>query len=1583
MEAQTLHKANEVSATLIRTPGNRGELNTILRYIAQTAQDAFASDACVILAFSPITGKFLDSHIVVGDLHIQNEILHDKPRPNGTTQHVLKEGVLLVNDLEAAPQYQNAFTHQEGIRSFAGLAMRTRHRQRPLGVIYLDFRHPRTFSSTEYEYFRFFATEAAFLLQETWLESHLEEVARIGQEINHNLASIEGLFQELQTYVDHVLDESHKFLLGIYQPQTNTLNLHIREQGETSFMNVPLQGAYKKVIETQEPLFIREIVTESESTKLLVSDITVGTEKKQSLIIVPLTLRKVPLGILSVQHPLPKAYGQEDHFVLKLLANYVALALHNSRLYSSLDQLNETGQILTRQLHAEQTLQATVEKIREATKADLVILFPYNPALHRFDLPPRRAGELLDPTFPEATILRPDDIAVLALNHQDTIFARDSDTTYRVLRGDAPNGSENFKEREKIRSAAVVPLRVEEESVGVLFVNFRQPQHFDSTQKLLMEGLAHYAAIAIKNSQVFGTLTTRRLHELEILQHIDSELNRSLDLESVLNTLLKWACEEVHAEEASILLYKARTQTLEVTAATGRYAEDRKKQIFPLKESKGISRWALEHKKPVRVDNVHRDLPWRDLYVSVADDMVSELAVPLLDTDDAIGVLNFESIYEAAFQQEDEDFLFTLAGQAVLAITKAQAYEREKRLAEEGVVLNQISKEITSQLDLNHVLNLILQKALELTRSTRGNLMLYDQSQNDLWFAALHGMSEDMINSRQSLDAGIVGYVARSKQLLNVDLTQPPWNNINLDYFPGTRSELVVPMLVGDQLHGVLNVESFEPNNYSERDERLLLGLADLAVIALQNAQAYEREKRLLAEEQVLNEISKEITSQLDLNHVFDLILQKALELTRSTLGSLHRFDPETGELIMVAERGVAEEKKGISQRLNEGIVGYVATHRRMLNIQDVTQSPWSQIYIEFVRGTRSELSVPMLVGDELRGVLNVENLAPNNFSERDERLLQGLADLAVIALQNAQAYDREKRLAEERQVLNEISKEITGQLDHVRVFDLILQKTLDLTGCSLGALMLYDPNAKDLWFAAAHGINEEKKRLRIPLSQGIIGYVATHKQFVNVKDVSRPPWNELYLELFPATRSELAVPMLAGGELRGVLNVESNTLHHFKRRDERLLQGLADLAVVALQNAEHFKQAGMEAQRFKLLNQAGQELARITDLSQLEQAYDIVLRIAEQQSQSVVVIRRFDKDAQELEVIRSTLPEYRALHRRTNLSSGINGQAARERRIIEIPDIKNPPAGVDPPQLVDPHTRSLLITPIIFENEYYGNLGLTSREVGHFQYADRLFFEGLAQQLATTIHRLEIVQARREFERRALAAEEMSSIGQSAFEVTHRLGNDLGLVEAYISDIQAEMENLKVRSPYISNKMEDILRDVKTVLSFSVDLKQELAKLRSKEEAAGEPVLISPRALLEEASNVPAVPSGISIRLLEIDEDVSDVRVFHNLVADILRNLFANAIQAMPTGGTLELRARNVGRSVALEVKDTGTGIPQNKLSQVFDLFFSTKGSSGFGLWSARRNALKNHGDLRVESKLGQGTTFTLLLPKADVGTA
>src|SRR5581483_12301658 len=150
--------------------------------------------------------------------------VYEQPRPHGVTHRVLREGMQLIRDLKEAPEYQSSFTRRENIRSLAGLALRTRHRQRPLGVIYLGYQQIRDFSATDREKFTSFALNAALLLREIWLERHHEAVAHVGQEINHNLATVDDLFQQLQTYVNTVLDESHKLVLGVYLPQTNGLD---------------------------------------------------------------------------------------------------------------------------------------------------------------------------------------------------------------------------------------------------------------------------------------------------------------------------------------------------------------------------------------------------------------------------------------------------------------------------------------------------------------------------------------------------------------------------------------------------------------------------------------------------------------------------------------------------------------------------------------------------------------------------------------------------------------------------------------------------------------------------------------------------------------------------------------------------------------------------------------------------------------------------------------------------------------------------------------------------------------------------------------------------------------------------------------------------------------------------------------------------------------------------------------------------------------------------------------------------------------------------------------------------------------
>lgn len=1403
MRDPLLYRASQLLDELEKTSGKPGEMPAALQRILQTAQNAFQSDGSIIFALNPFTELFTEALTLVGDE--QTRTLHlEQLHPNELTQEVLKRGIVAVENLEhVSAAYQNFFTRAEGFQSFIGMALREKYHQKALGALYVHFFQPQQFSHSDQEFFQFFAEQTSYILQETWLIQRYREVARIGQEINQELSTAEALFQKLQEHVHSILDVGYVFQLAVYQTHTNALDIYLSAEGQTTVVHdQPLKEIDRRAIEEGETIFVADLSAETWRVPFQ----SASSQQRQaqgSMIFVPLILRNRFLGALSIQHPQAQIYNQEDQFILELLANHIALALYNIRLYDSLTMLNETGQILTQQLESEQALQAIVEQICQATRADNVVLYPYESTTHLFTLPPRVGGELLDSTPLHTKSLNSYDIAVKALEYGQAIFSEKSATLYATLRGDLQVEEVNFQQREKLSSVAVIPLKVGEVAVGVLFVNYRLPQYFDTPQEFLIEGLGHYAAIALKNAQAFNTVMQRRIRELEIFQEIDRELSLPVQLDDVLETILSLAHGHVPAEEASILLYNSDTRVLEPRAARSRHLEMSLAKSIPLDEARGITAWVVINKTSALVHNIY-EKPWSERYVQVSADIRSELDIPMIYDNEVIGVLNFESTHEGAFGRDEELFMTALAGQAVLAINKSQAYERERRLAQEGRVLNEISREITSQLDLNHVLDLILKNALDLTNSSTGTLLLYDN--NLLSLVAERGVTEEKKNEGpMPLERGIVGYVAAHKELLNIDPSEPSWASIFLDYIPGTRSELAVPILAQGELLGVLNVENNTFNHFHENDERLLTSLADMACVAIQNARVYLRAKRLADESQVLYDVSREIASQFDSNNVFDLILQKALELTDALNGSLYLYNPETQNLHRVAEcdiEGVALEGKRY-QHLNIGIVGYAAGRKQPCNVEDTTQAPWNDIFIGRVPGARSELAVPMLEGEDLRGVLNVESREPA----------------------------------------------------------------------------------------------------------------------------------------------------------------------HFKESDVRLLQGLAALAVVAQQNSERYQKAEREAQQFKLLYRAGQELNRIVEWEQLELAYDHVLQIAEEHSNCYVALRHYDDTRNVLVLVRATHYDWEAHLHAIELEEGLNGQVARERVSRVIEDTRKVPSGIEV-KLVSASIRSLAITPIEFKDRYYGNLALGHEDVGHFHGTDIHFFEGLAGQLASTMYRLETIKARQALER-------MSSIGQSAFEVTHRLENDLGLVGLYVNDIQAEMEEYKIKNETMSGRLSDIIQSASAVLTFSSDLKKEFAKLGDTDDL-GKPAVLAPLALLRGVVNSAAVPATIQVSI-QAEDDVVPVRAVQAQVADILLNLVSNARQAMLEGGKLTLRALNAGHFVALEVSDTGMGIPAEKQKQIFDLFFSTKGSSGFGLWSARRNALKNLGDLKVRSAIGVGTTFTLLLPRAD----
>jgi GAF domain-containing protein len=785
--------------------------------------------------------------------------------------------------------------------------------------------------------------------------------------------------------------------------------------------------------------------------------------------------------------------------------------------------------------------------------------------------------------------------------------------------------------------------------------------------------------------------------------------------------------------------------------------------------------------------------------------------------------------------------------------------------------------------------------------------------------------------------------------------------------------------IVGGESVGVLYFNYRKPQNFGEMERNTIHLFAAQAATAIQNARLFDQTRSDLnrrdKEFKAIERINRAITTQTQ-DKVFNEILEVAIEIIKAPTGHVLLVD-DSGEYLEIKAYRSPTVIENLQQKYKigeQGVSGWVAKHKETALISDVINDlKWKDIYMVAASDTKSSLTVPLMdIDDELLGIVNLESDRPNAFTNNDKILLEALARQASIAIRNRKLYEVEQRTREEAEALSEISKTISSTLVLKDVLQVILDKGLALLEDSKGSISLFDKVKNDLWLAVSRGIAEEYIETRQPIGEGIIGLAAQKMQSYLVSDIEGPEWEKIYKPYIPGMRSELAVPLIQDGKLIGVFNMEHPNIGHFTSNDEQLLKKLGDHAVIAIHNAEQYEQ-------LKALRKIDQAIISASNTDQiLDLILDNALRLI---GAEIGEIRLVEPTTKQLVLHASRLPEGVDVNdsfTRVPLGKGITGWCITNQESVIIDDTKKDARYISYFQGM----RSELAVPLIAEKYALGVVSLESPHVAAFDEQDLQRLETLAGQAVIAIQRLEATKAQQLAEQQVRDGEAMGEVGQMAFELAHRIGNELGLVKTYRNKVIDELETLKVTNPYIEEQLEKIVSDVKRVLDLSSELKEQFklttfSGLQEDKAISRKMSYVSVDKLLNEAAgSIKLLEKNYKVRI-EVAEDVGPVYIQPDQIKDALRNLFSNAVEAMPEGGKIILRAKNVGEYAEIQVADTGPGIDPAIISRIFNLSFSTKGSSGFGLWSARRNVVANGGELHVESQLGIGTTFTLVLPK------
>jgi PAS domain S-box-containing protein len=384
----------------------------------------------------------------------------------------------------------------------------------------------------------------------------------------------------------------------------------------------------------------------------------------------------------------------------------------------------------------------------------------------------------------------------------------------------------------------------------------------------------------------------------------------------------------------------------------------------------------------------------------------SEVDLPLAVDDRVIGVVVVESTEREAFSQEDLEILTAAAQQAALAVGRVRLLEVERRSAAESKALLDTMKDLSSELELARLLDSLLERAVGLLGVTGGELAIIDEESGQLLIAASHNMGADEIGTRMNLGEGAMGRVGETHEPLVIPSYQE-WAGRSAQYTQDTvQSVVAAPLLIGSRLVGVIAAVHSDPGRgVGQEDLRLLELFAPQAAVAIENARLFTAEHRRAEEQRALLDTLADLAGQLELGHLLQDLLQRAVRLLSVTGAELAIYEEETGDLVIAASNDMGADSVGSRMEPGEGAMGRVAETKEPIVIPDYPA--WTGRSEKYVDGrVQTVMAAPLMIADRLVGVVAVVHSNPDRrFGEEDLQLLQLFATQAAIAVENARLF--------------------------------------------------------------------------------------------------------------------------------------------------------------------------------------------------------------------------------------------------------------------------------------------------------------------------------------------------------------------------------------------------------------------------------------------------------------------------------------------------------------------------------------------------------------------------------------------------
>ncbi|MEE9396119.1 MAG: GAF domain-containing protein [Methylococcales bacterium] len=711
---------------------------------------------------------------------------------------------------------------------------------------------------------------------------------------------------------------------------------------------------------------------------------------------------------------------------------------------------------------------------------------------------------------------------------------------------------------------------------------------------------------------------------------------------------------------------------------------------------------------------------------------------------------------------------------------------------------------------------------------------------------------------------------------------------------------------------------------------------------------------------------------------VLETIADRAWEIIHADSASLHflynqereKFSYEVcmGELSKEFLEEHQPRSNGLGQTaIREGRVKFVpdtAQGHAENALQEMNQPVWDV-------GVRAMAAVPLLMGEQT-GVLYVLFRKPHRFTDVEIGWIQLFANRAVDAIRNSITYDLIRDNERALTALHTISKSLASKPQDEYLLRQIAGNATNVLAADTTTIVEYDGADKRFMMppdiAGRLLYEPEKERIRelgqltppkLLLQHTDDVYTAedcesdpimnspervrTKKEFFIEREKIKSSAG-IVLQVTKENHSDVRTKGI--NEIVGVMFVNFRHHHVFTEQEKKIIKTLATNAAIAIKNRR----------LLAVLTAGTREI--LTTLDSEELLGLIVKRAVKITGGDVGSIRILEGLASDELVAYAQYPEDEAINesqRCIKVGHGFIGKVAKEKVALIVYDTKDEP---DRKPFFE-GLRSCVYVPMLTgEGELLGVLASGSRKKSKFDEQDRVMLEALADQAVIALQNTEQ-------QKQLSRVETMATLGDIAGNLSHQVNNKVGAIREFSKILKKQVKG-------------EAQQTVEKVYELSEQILEWVNKLNNSipKRVGG----VDVKKALDTAIQNISFHENISVSR-DLPPMLASVIGGESLLQSLFVNLFQNAVDAMPYGGTLHIKTQLLERDskkfIEILIKDTGTGIPQEQIDKVFERYYTTKGEwHGFGLWWNKNYIERLEGTLTVQSELGKGSCFTILLP-------